>query len=203
MRDSFQLDGEKWSLWLIAGQGFFEPDDHDFQRGFGSTACYRGYVCTYGLREERLELVRLINGRTLLKAKPFRGIEPTLFNPQDEDYDHFVGYDDIGLPIPFSGGIVLVHGKAIGGRSGIGPELVFRFAEVRELLFLEGRLVENIDRSEEMEKLREELSGWNVTHSTERTKENREDYSNKVWGIYYEMERRIDEQFKLRYYRRE
>src|SRR6185503_295363 len=54
--DVVVLDGRTYSLTAVEGHGLFDPADHGLEPQFISTACWRGFLCTYAVVEGRLVL---------------------------------------------------------------------------------------------------------------------------------------------------
>ena len=145
----------------ISGDGLFEPVEHGLSPVAISTACWRGYYCTYLVQEDRLLLdtlhVRLQGQDAALAA---RGDGPLLFGarPGYDEYEGCVVYAALGAPIPFTGGLLLgrdfIHELYV--HMGFHP--AWKFRQVHELLFEQGRLLEAFDRSEAAAEVRRSLT---------------------------------------------
>lgn len=66
-------------------------------------------------------------------------------------------YYDVGLPMPFSGGLLICDGFILELFTHMGFHPAWKYEEVKELLFRDGLLTQIRDRSDEMKKMRESL----------------------------------------------
>lgn len=167
--DTFLYEEQPWVLISSAPSPLFLPPQVGLQPRMLHTGCWRGFVCTYALRERRLLLDSLkgrfsslgseeqelpsINGvavqypRSKSKRIPgARANEQT--SPGQitfpEPYPHV--YHDLALSLAFSGQVHIGGwGKRWGSAIFHGPPLESEFWLVRELVFRDGVLEQ--DRS--------------------------------------------------------
>lgn len=66
-------------------------------------------------------------------------------------------YYDVGLPMPFSGGLLICDGFILELYTHMGFHPAWKYEEVKELLFRDGLLTQIRDRSDEMKNMRESL----------------------------------------------
>lgn len=66
-------------------------------------------------------------------------------------------YYDVGLPMPFSGGLLICDGFILELFTHMGFHPAWKYEEVKELLFRDGLLTQIRDRSDEMKNMRESL----------------------------------------------
>lgn len=64
-------------------------------------------------------------------------------------------YFDVGLPMPFSGGLLICDSFILELYTHMGFHPAWKYEEVRELIFVDGVLTQIRDRSDEMKKMRE------------------------------------------------
>ncbi|WP_342380073.1 hypothetical protein NVS55_10940 [Myxococcus stipitatus] len=152
--DGLIFQERPFAIAFADGEGLFNPKQHGLSPQMISTACHRGYSCTYEVIAESLCLQRLHIG---LPQQQVEG--PTLFEQRpiySEKARSFV-YRGLAAPIPFTGGLLIaadfipelyIHG---------GFQQVWKYREVHELLFESGRLVQARDCSSEMAHVRENM----------------------------------------------
>jgi hypothetical protein len=167
----------------VNGSGLFDPAGHGVQAVGWSTACWRGYHCTYEVTDGALLLtqVHLGLGRKDAAAAE-RGAGPQLFGKVPRRYtihghstnlrtgevatswpsSDFV-VDGLREVVPFTGGLLLGDGfiRAMYVHMGFYP--AYKFREVHELIFDAGLLTAEYDRSAQMAEFREMLSADSLT----------------------------------------
>jgi hypothetical protein len=154
--DLFVLDSVEHALAGICGDGLFEPVQHGFTPEGKDTGCWRGYVCTYGLREERLVLEALyINhgswqGQTYrpFAAPAFEGRAPVEQTSGHQRFD--LAYENVGLPLPFNGGLLAATDFIRELYVHMGYHPAWKYRKVHELIFEDGRLGSRRDVSNDL-----------------------------------------------------
>ena len=173
--DQFIYRGKPHSLAGINGSGLFDPVEHGIQPVPISTACWRGYHCTYEVADGSLLLTKVNigldeNDRALAE----RGEGPKLFGKVPHRYtvhgystDPDTGeeetnwqspdflYDGLREVVPFTGGLLLGNDfiRALYVHMGFHP--AWKFRKVHEVLIEHGRVIKETDRSGEMAEFRE------------------------------------------------
>jgi hypothetical protein len=148
------------SIAGINGSGLFDPTEHGIKPVMISTACWRGYHCTYQVADGNLLLTSVTAGlgeedRALAKRRE----GPKLFGKVPRRYPvrgHF--YDGLREVVPFTGGLLLADDFIDELYVHMGFHPAWKFREVHELLFERGRVVKAADRSAEMAEFREILA---------------------------------------------
>lgn len=152
--DNVKYRGSTYAIAGKNGYGLFYPDEHGLKTHGGCTACYRGYVCTYAIHEGRLLLDSLFAFLS--------GDAPKLFGrspmPQKERSLFDVIYDRLRHPVPYTGGLLLGDGFIEELYVHMGFHPAWKFREVHEVIFEDGVVVTETDRSEAMAGFREEIS---------------------------------------------
>ena len=139
IHDVVVFGGQNYELLGVNGWGFFWPCRHALRVRMMHTACRRGYVCEYAVENDQLLLTALQVGM----AEP-----PTeLFGAQRRFIDRAATYSPIRLPVAFTGGLLLGGGYTHGPLLYMG-RLAQRYAEILELAFDHGRLIEAADREQ-------------------------------------------------------
>lgn len=148
--------GSEYSLAGINGDCLFEPRDHGI-RNFGEhSACERGYVAKYAVKGDRLFLEELdINLGT---EKPrLHGAVPSGSGTEYHLFDSH--YTNIHMPIPYTGGLLIALGFVDELYVPMGFQQAWKYEEVHELLFENGRLKAARNVSDTMREFREEMRG--------------------------------------------
>jgi hypothetical protein len=152
--DFFVYADVKYSIAGANGQGLFDPTDHGIQPVPCSTAMWRGFGCTYALRDERLVLQDL---GLFAEGDPplIFGVQP---EPSSTPYQGQLRYADIGWEAPFSGGILLGCDFIQKLYVHMGFHPAWKFRKVHELIFEKGQLTQAHDRSKAMHEFRERMA---------------------------------------------
>lgn len=125
-----------------------------------STACWRGYLCTYEVARDTLHLACLqINHQPtdarasiLLRPPALAGVEAV---KAEQGYIGQWKFKDVALALPYSGGLVIARDFLREHDVHMGFHPAWKYQHVHELLFDDGRLIEARDLSAEMAAIRE------------------------------------------------
>jgi hypothetical protein len=170
----------------ICGRGLFEPQSHGIQPIEISSACHRGFHCVYEVAEGWLKLRRVYLG---LRKEDAEAVErergPRLFGKTAHRYPVVYGGStgesktlssdfvvaELDEVIAFDGGLLL-GGDLIQEtyvQAGFHP--AYRYRVVYELIFQEGRLMEEADRSGATGEFREMLADGSSESGANATRE--------------------------------
>ena len=166
-----ERDGGPWEhcdhgLW----EELFDPTPHGLAPVPLITACWRGYICHYGVTDERLYLDSL---EAFVKEIPaaFLGTCPSSDWNAPQDYEAVwsayysreggfkAAFNGLHCPLGFTG-------ELLAGRGFINEpyfrnrafQKAFKFRDVRHFTFSQGRLTDHRDRSQEAAAVREYLA---------------------------------------------
>ncbi|MFN6527050.1 hypothetical protein [Nostoc sp. ChiSLP03a] len=146
----------------VDGMGLFEPTQHGFSPQWGTTACWRGYCCTYKVIEETLYLKELIISLSLKeklakqgKAKDFLGVLPSRRNTPVGHPSAI--YDELNHLVEFTGSLLVANSFIKNLYVHLGFQPAYKYEEVHELIFDSGYLIQSINRSEEMAEIRQKI----------------------------------------------
>lgn len=159
--DSLEYLGREFDLAGIHGGPVFEPQQYGLAPQMISTACWAGFYCTFTVDAEALRLKELSIGLPEPQATAAReGRGPELFGTRPvyvENRYCFV-YEALNAVLPFTGGLLVADGflQELYVHMGFAP--AWKYREVYELIFEEGRLVRTLDCSKQMAKVRERLT---------------------------------------------
>ena len=198
--DSIRYAGEYYDLVGVSPatprDPLFDPERFGISTYSGCTACRRGYIASYGLRENRLvledlkinvrdpeweeELKRLTELKEIRRYLPphrrgpkpqrkpmklgpcgpaIHGLRPVPPAYPMTPFAFSDNYHDIGLPLPFTGGLLLGDGFIHKLYEHMGFHPAWKYERVIELIFADGVLTVAHDRSSEMERVRETQAG--------------------------------------------
>ncbi len=147
----------------VDGVGLFEPTQHGFSPQSVTTACWRGYCCTYNVIEETLYLKELIITLSLKqklivkhgRAKDFLGVFPCL---RDTPVGHpSTIYDELNHLVEFTGSLLVAKNFIKSLYVHLGFQPAYKYEEVHQLIFKSGYLIQSINRSEEMAEIRQKI----------------------------------------------
>ncbi len=180
--------GSAYQVTGVEGEGLFDPRPFGIDPWPISTACWRGYYCSYSMEGDELRLVDLHIGLAEEDAERARHGEGLVLGgvrPQyDERHESFV-YAPLELPVAFTGGLLLGRGFITELYVHMGFQPGWKYREVHELLFEAGRLQQAFDRSAAMEAIRKSLKPTDLRPPQGAGKD--------------ELEAWIEETFSLRY----
>ncbi|XXT19446.1 hypothetical protein WME94_55410 [Sorangium sp. So ce429] len=147
--------GADWSLAGVNGGDLFDPVSHGFRVRAASTACWRGFVCRYELRDNALYLDGLdiaLEG----KAPPLLGKMP---QEPKMPYGFTAAYEGIGAHVPFSGGLLLAREFLHELYVHMGFHPAWKYADVLEVELEAGRIARIADCSKPMADIRSRIAG--------------------------------------------
>ena len=161
--DKFIFRGTKYSVAGISEGELFDPATLDLEPSRACTACYRGYVATYSVVNDRLVIANLdVNlieegdkSFSRQEGPPINGIRPT---GTEKEFDLFNNYyQGINYHLEYSGGILIADGFISNLYVHMGFHPAWKYEYVIELIFEKGRLAGELDRSEEMVEMRNKV----------------------------------------------
>jgi hypothetical protein len=176
--DKFRYRGKPHALAGVNGSGLFEPSQQGIKEFGWSSACWRGFHCSYEVADGALFLTQVNLGLGEEDgASAARGEGPKLFGKVPRRYTihghrtniatgevktHWESFDFVvdGLRevVPFTGGLLLGDDFIREMYVHMGFHPAYKFRVVYELMFDKGRLTEEHDRSTQMAEFREMLS---------------------------------------------
>ena len=134
----------------VRGDALFDPAQRGWITASPSTANWRGYVANYGIHESRLVLRDL----DIHFADPNAPI-PKLHEHEGRKNGGEVVYNNMRMPIDFTGGILACDRfiRELYVHMGFHP--AWKFEHVEELIFDKGKLVQRDDVSAKLAEVRE------------------------------------------------
>ena len=136
------------------GTGLFDPLEHGMKPVARCSACWRGYLANYCVTDQSLKLKKL-QIALASSATALFGIEPKTYEGKIRIFD--VIYENVNYEVLYSGGMLLARDfiKELYVHMGFHP--AWKYREVHELIFENGKLIREANRSMEIEKLRQEI----------------------------------------------
>src|SRR5262245_32489517 len=161
--DKVLYKGQEFILAGLKGTRLCTPMDFGISKEMMglSTACYRGYFCHYECIDSKLFLVKL----GILQEED---VELPLIENVSAKSDNilFSWYENLKIPCPISGGLILVRTPI--GLEGDRPS-PRNFEEVVEILFEEGMLQREINHSKAVKGLRKTvIDDWSFVSDYEQ-----------------------------------
>ena len=160
--DKVLYKGQEFILAGLKGTRLFTPMDFGISSEMMgvATACYRGYCCQYECIDNKLFLIWL----GLLQEED---VELPLIEGVAAQSNNilFSSYENIKIPCPLSGGLILVRNPV--GLEGDLPSPM-DFEDVVEVLFEDGLLHREIDHSKTVARLRKTVDDWSFVSDYEQ-----------------------------------
>jgi hypothetical protein len=152
--DTVTYEGTTHSLIGVSGEGLFDPSAHGLGPASVTTACWRGYVCQYGIQESMI----LLTGLSICLREEAQ--YPEIGGRKPSFSDDFLGgavYEYLDIPMGFSGGLLLGRDFIQELYVHMGFQKPHAYREVKEVLFSDGRVLGVRDHSGRMQQLREDI----------------------------------------------
>lgn len=158
--DNFIYKGKEFSIAGINGDVLFNPYEHGLSPKGTCTACWRGFVSTYAVKNDQLYLDRLDINMDKPKKKFFifdaipkiNGIKPSGGESLYGLFDYH--FEAVELPVKFTGGFLIGEGFIQDLYVHMGFHPAWKYEEVHELIFENGKLVSATDISAKMKEYR-------------------------------------------------
>lgn len=157
--DTVLVDGHPYNLTAVEGEGLFDPEAYGLTATGMGTGCYRGHICTYALTDDGHLVLRdleigLEAGEALRTSFRLNGRLPV--GEPGPTYDETY-YQQVDLPVPFSGKLLIADGWIAGFYLNMGFQPAWRFERVLDIHFADGMAMAINDVSVELAALRERL----------------------------------------------
>jgi len=166
VNDTVKHDGIVYAIAGINGEGLFDPSSLGIEPAGLCSACWRGFVCHYEVRDQELKLGELelsLDGRSQA---------PTVFGVAPGERGLWgIPYRGIDHLIPYSGGLLLGDGFIEEMYVHMGFHPAYTYRRVQELNFELGLLTKATDLSADMEECRRELGGRENQPSADKRKD--------------------------------
>ena len=161
----FRYQAGKYELVGISDKGLFDPSVFDLEFSSPNTACYRGFQAVFALekdqlviREFRACLADLFDSETSaeLTDNRFEIAGTTPSEPPERARGFNAYYKNLNYELNYTGGLLLGDEFIRDLYTHMGFQAPWKYEKVIELIFEEGVLQKETDRSERMSALRDE-----------------------------------------------
>ena len=161
--DILLLEEASCAVVAIEREWPFHPRKHGLPLDPQCSSCCRGYVATYAVRSGFLLLDALALAGDQPSAPPWNDIysPKAIFRASASEWE----YRNIGVPIRYSGGIVIGFGLIGDLYRHMGFQRAHCFDTVTELGFDHGRLVHRTDHSASMALVRSRIRAAHETRA--------------------------------------
>lgn len=159
--DVLTYRGQDFALVEIEYEPLFEPQQYHLTPHSMSSACWRGFYCVYHIVDGCLQINRLCIGcanMERIKVKYGRGTSLCGVYPVYDERESCLRYEYLALPIAYTGSLIIADEFIQELYVHIGFHPAWKYHTVYELVFRDGVLVEEINRSDEMVAIRARLS---------------------------------------------
>lgn len=173
MHDLFLIGDEIFSIVGLKGDHFFEPRQNVGVMAMGNcSACWRGYRGTFATDENTHLVLRhlqidpaihpqipIADDIALVEGIPIlQGVHPKKLDDLFESCCGQYYYENLNLPLPYSGGVLIAQGfiRELYVHMGFHP--AWKYETVYELIFDKGGLEEERNVSAAMAQIRQRLS---------------------------------------------
>ena len=201
--DIYKHKRNKYNLVALSDPIGFEPKDYGLDPQASCTACRRGYWCEYDIREDGLYLDKLFLHNGEGNYPDFNGV--SAISPEYEELEYIEGssnkrgrrkfpknmghwtYDNANLLIPYTGKILLGDKFLREYYIHMGYQQAFAYEILLEFVFENGKLIESIDHSDKVKKMRESMDLDELIGRNDVTKFVNDsfslDYKTKAWWL--------------------
>jgi hypothetical protein len=160
IEDDFHYRDAKYTLAACSAGEPFSPYQLGIQPNMASTACVRGYHVTYGVKDDRLVVAELrfvlVEDEvdwTRVPGPEINGVEPVEEAPGPDWFNN--NFLDLDLPVAYDGGLIIGSGYLNEYHLDLDLVTLWKYREVLEIRFEQGRLSEVRDLSELMRPIRQ------------------------------------------------
>ena len=168
--DQVIFNNDQYALSGWRSGNLFHPRQFGLQPGMTSTACYRGFICTYEISDDSLFLQELLTSDQRKIYPPVNGVDPKpvirRYIQKDKDGEWrektetvkgVREYSDIELLIPYTGILRIAKDLVSSQHINMGFQKPSAYKTVFDLFLFKGQVSEITDRSKEMEERRGEF----------------------------------------------
>lgn len=144
--DLFRYREKEFAIAGISTGELFRPVDFGLFPIPASTACWRGYLATFTVFESHLVLDALSVRLQEKQAPTVNGINAAESTDNHKLFSHV--YNDLRYRVHYTGGLLIGHEFVRELYVHMGFHPAWKYKDVFELTFENGRLLRELDRSE-------------------------------------------------------
>lgn len=156
LSDIYYYRGEEYNIVAMENQWPFDISSLGVSPVPPHSACWNGYFCEYSIGNDELLLMNL---QVCLKDEypEINGVKAVENPKQNVILWGMKKYEEINIPVKYSGGLVVAKGFMDKYYVHMGYQQPYAYREVYELILEDGKMVKQINRSDDMARIREEL----------------------------------------------
>ena len=165
--DVVLVDRVHFEIVGVEGGPLFDPSTEGIEPSMITTACWRGYICTYTTAGGRLRLRNLelgvksiLNGEQLTEDSVVLGVKVGM-----PLWSYVLRR--LSLPVPFSGGLLLGKGFIRSLYEHMGFHPAWKYERVLELLLTDGVVTDCLDRSSAVAEVRSKIEAGTMSDPDE------------------------------------
>lgn len=199
--DTVIYQDRDFSLAGINGDGLFDPKQIGLKVVMISTACYDGFYCTYTVEDDSLFLTRLTVGFEENDRLLAENGEGPMYWDKLPNRDQYEALDMMTLKtekcwgdwyyegfrhrVAFTGGLLIgddfIHEMYVH----MGYHPAYKYRTVHELIFDDGHLISQTDKSDHMADFRNELSDRSLAPTDPNNRKEIEDWIDRTFSRDY------------------
>ncbi len=192
--DVFRHNGTDFSVTGISEGELFDPSLLDLKPAGTCSACWRGYQAIFAVSESHLVLdtlhVNLLTegeGYERQEGPPINRVTPQ--GPRDEDDWFNNSYIGLDYHLEYTGGLLLADGFIDDLYVHMGFHPAWKYTNVIELIFANGILQQEFDRSKQMAEIRQKIIDSRDEDATSRmpTHDEVHDFVERAFDRTYRM----------------
>lgn len=155
-QDTFIYKKEDYDLVAMSKPLSFKPEDYGIIPEGLDTACWAGFWCEYSISEEGIFLKNFYVNSKDGNYPEINGVTPVK-KKLEILYGRYQLYKDVNLKIPYTGRILIGKDFLREYYIHMGYQRAWAYKVLKELIFQEGILVEEISHSRKAKELREQI----------------------------------------------
>ncbi len=171
--DTFQYHSAEYSVAGISKDKLFDPAIFKLKPMAASTACWRGYQAVFGISDSHLILDALYvnlckegEGFQRKQGPVINGIKPITSRGKHDFFNNH--YKGLNYRLEYTGGLLLADGFIQDLYVHMGFHPAWKYNTVMELIFENGILTGEFDRSERMAEIRQMIPASRDDQERER-----------------------------------
>lgn len=152
--DTYSYKGKKYSIIAMSEEIDFNPKDFGIDPQHTCTACWNGFAVDYDIKYDKLLLSRLWVSRSGSGYPDVNGVK---VRKLEKGFIYSYVYEDVDMLMDYTGKIVIGCGFLDEYYIHMGFQRAWAYETVLELVFENGSLIKEIDHSENVRKIREDI----------------------------------------------
>jgi hypothetical protein len=191
--DSIKFHDRQFVIAAVSDQGLFQPQSYGIESVVISTACWRGFHCSYEIINDQLYLM---NVHLATQAMDSLGVRygkvhgPQLFGqlPEISKQEGCWFYHDLNQLISYTGGLLIADNfiRELYVHMGFNP--AYKYQTVYELIFETGHLINYEDRSARMADFRERNAAKPLKPDSSASREEVHQWIEQCFDYHYDRE---------------